>query len=912
MKKLFFILIILLISSMVFAQSVKTKSGDVVINRLKDGNFEMENPFIRAVVSPKEGGKIFSLANKKTLDELITYDTNKTPIYGIGEDFIDSIWPGSDIKSYGVKSVGLGKNEENAYIEFTFNVKEYDNKKDILLRKKYTISKKLPLISIEVEFMNNMGKTVEMKYGMKNWFSFGGNEANSRTVWVSKDNDIEDIPFLPGSKEHGGILNSEGFIGLTAKDVKSSVIFIFDKEQVSYLDTFHSKDKISLEVNCKRIELFPKKSFVFKADLLVMEDVKSYGAASFNNNIFASFNNEIKGNKLFVSGSFYRYAQDEINDLKLKISMLDENDKEISIISQERISLLSFETPYSFNLSADIGKIKSPVVKLFYQIFDSSDVPLFTAIRKVEITKPKINPLVTGKNLTLNVVFLFNAPYFEKEELNTKYLTEVLNSYSNVLNLVEKKSKIKFDIAISGMLLFNLIKNNSAIIEFLNRLVSKKNVNLLATGFSYPLFPMITTKDIEFQIEFDRSLKFLLFGIKPEGIFIPELAFDNTSLEPIVKNQITWSYLSDASIIKGYKGFPGMNYYAPSRIMSTGFGINGLIVDLKAKQILEKKSDKAISEFINYLLEVQNKNKDGKNHIVVLIDAEKWNDISYLDKLFSALEELKWVKFSSSDDIFRAFIPTQIILGEKISGSVYLDIEKMETDFSPWYLPEAKKSGLRNLILDTSDILNRNLEKINLAKNTYPEKDFSYALNLYENALESYVLALQEVYYKGYNTENLKIAGSLIDKSRKTVAGVYDLLISIIKDKKIKIPTWKDKSKPLPEEEKANAFNRIKTKNQSIPDKKVYPEKVTQFSIITVDFKLPENVKNIDYNNILVIFNVNNSEEMYQVKGELSFNGRVRAVLGNAKTGDELNCYIYFKDNRQNSYISDKITIVVE
>ncbi|MGC8766002.1 MAG: hypothetical protein ACP5QT_08990 [Brevinematia bacterium] len=912
MKKILISLISVLIFSGLFAQSAKSKTGEIFINRLKDGNFEMESPFLRVVISPKYGGKIVSLVNKRTLEELINFDTNKLEIPGIGEDYIDTIWPGSDVKTYNVKSVGLGKNEESCFIEFNFSIKEYNDQKDVLLRKKFTLSKNAPLISIEVELINNSGKTIGLRYGLKNWFSFGGNEANERTIWTSHNNQIEEIPFLPDSKEHGEILNPDGFIGLTAKDVKSSVVILFDKENVNSVDTYHSIDKLSLEINCKSIELFPKKSFLFKADILVMEDIKSFSAVNFNNNIVGSFKPEIKGNKLFISGVFYRYGLEELTDLKLKVSMLDENDKEIGVIAQERISTLSKENPYSFNVSTDISKLKLSSVKIFYQIFDSSDLPILTAIREVEITKPKITPLVTDKNLTVNVVFLFNKPYFENADLNNKNIESAINSYSNVLKFIEKKSKIKFDVSISGILLYNMIKNNPAFIESLNQLISKKNINLLATGFSYPIFPMISPKDIEYQIELDRNLKSAIFGVKPEGIFFPELAFDNTPLEPIVKNQITWCYFSDLSIMKGYKGFPGMNYYAPSRIMSTGFGLNSLIVDTKAKQILERKSEKAISDLINYLLEVQNKNKDGKNHVVLLIEAEKWNDISFLDKLFAALEELKWIKFASSDDIFKAFIPTQIILGEKISGSIYFDVEKMETDFSPWYMPESKKSDLRNLIFDTSDILSRNLEKISLAKQTYPEKDFSYAISLYENGLENYTLALQEGYLKGNNSENLKIAKSLIEKSRKTVAGVYDLLIGTIKDKKIKIPTWKEKSTPLPEEERANAFNRIKTKTVTIIDKKINPEKVTQFSTISIDFKLPDTYKNIDYNNIVVIFNVNNSDEMYQTKANLAFNGRIKATLGNAKTGDELNCYIYFKDNKQNSYISDKITIVVE
>lgn len=903
MKKLVFVSVLLPV--LLFSQAAKSKAGDLIINKLKNGNIELENNFIRLVVSPKDSGKIVALANKKNLEELTIYENSINS--GIGEDNFDTIFPGNQMRPYGIKSAGFGKNEENVYVELTFPLREILNK-DILLRKKYTLDRKTPTIFTEVELINNSQKPVKIKYGMKNWFAFGEQQ---RKLIIANDSEIEEIPFMPLSGEHGGIFSSDGFMALSAKDVKSSVLMIFDKENVLYIDNYHKKNTQSLEIYTREIEIPAKKSFLLKSDFVVLEEINNVNAANLSANIISTLNPEIKSGKMFITGSIYKYGKDSLDNLKLKISLLDESDKEITSIANENISSLSWETPYNVNLSTDITKIKSPKAKLFYQILDSDDIPIFSATRKIEITKQKpFSPI--DKNLTVNVVFLFNPEFYLDETKNMSVIENTTQSYSNVLNFIEKKSKIKFDIAINGITVYNFIKNNPNFIERLNSIIAKKNVNILASGFSNPLFPMLSKKDIEIQISYDKNLKNSVFGVKPEGIFFPELAFDNTSLEPMVKNEITYCYLSDVSILKGYKNFGEMNYYVPSRMMSTGFGMNTLIVDTKAKSILERKSDKAINDLLNYIVEIQNKNKDGKAHLVLLIDAEKWSDISFLEKLFAALEEMKWVKFSSSDDIFKAFIPTQLFLGEKISGSLYFDYETKETSFYPWYEPKDNKSKLMDQILETGDILTRNLEKINLAKENYKEKDFSYAENLYNNANESFVFSVNANYFKGFNQENIKISENLIDKSRKTVAGIYDILIGTIKNQKLKIPNWKDNATLMSEDERILAFNKLKTKIIQFNDRKVHPDKVTSFSIITIDFKLPESLKDVDYNNIYVIFNINGSEEYYQSKAELAINGRLKATIGNTKSGDEMVCYIYLKDKKNNTYISEKFNIVTE
>ncbi len=898
------ILLFVLIPVIAFSQSAKSKSGDLLINKLKNGNLEIENNYLRIVVSPKDSGKIVAFANKKTLEDLLIYE-NST-LSGVGEDVFDDIFPGNEMRPYGIKSAGFGKNEENVYVELSTPLKDIIGK-DITLRKKYSLDRKSPAVFIEVELINNTPKPIKIKYGMRNFFSPGKNEAYARKILTVIDNEIDEIPFLPNSMEHGSFFAKE-FMALTAKEVKSSIVMLFDDESVFYCDSFHKKESLSMDFYTKTIEIPAKKSVLLKSDIVVLDEVSAINAANINSGLISTLNADVKAGKLFITGSIYKYGKEELTDLKLKISLLDENDKEISSIVNESISSISWDNPYNLNTSSDISKINLPKVKVFYQILDSAGLPLFSSARKIVLNKQKpYSPI--DKNLTIDVVFLFNPLYYEDNAKNILYLSNVIQSYSNVLSFIEKKSKIKFDVVISGLSLYNLLKNNPELIDKLNQLVSKKNVNIIATGFSYPLFTMLSKKDIENQIAYDKNLKNSLFGVKTEGVFFPELAFDDTPLEPLVKNQLTYCFISDVSILKSYGNFPDMNFYAPSRIMSSGFGLNTLIVDTKAKTIIERKSDKAINDFLSYLVEIQNKNKEGKNHLVILLDAEKWSDTTFLDKFFSSIEEYKWIKFSSAEDIFKAVIPTQIVLGEKVSGSIYFDRESMTTSFYPWLSPESKKSELINSISDTSDILTRNIEKINIAKENYKERDFSYPENLYNDANDYFMIAVNANYFKGIDNENLKTSQNLIEKSRKTVAGIYDLLISTIKNKNIKIPNWKEKATLMDEEEKVLAFNKLKTKNIQLSDRKVYPEKVSSFSFIKVDFKLPENT---DYNNVYVIFNMNNSDEFYQVKADLYFNGRVRAVLGNTKSGDELDCYVYFKDKKGNTYTSDKFKIVTE
>jgi len=912
MKKIISILLILLCSgSFLFSQSVKSKSGELLLNRLKDGNIEVETPFIKAVFSPRDGGKIISLINKKNLEEIVYYNTNLLESSGLCGDNFDILWPGDETKPYSIRATALTKDESGVLLEFTGSVKDFISSKDIALRKRYTLFKNYPLISIEVELVNNSSKDVSLIYGMKNFFQTESN-SYSRSVLTSIDNEIEEIPFFPLSGEHGDTITPDAdFIVLKSKETtKSLALILFDRENIFFADSCHNLDNLSIELYFKQMILSPKKPRLIKFDLLLLDEIQSITAANFNNNILADIRSEIKTGRLFVNSKFFKYGE-EINNLNVKVLLLDENEKPIATLKEEKIDKLSFSTPFELNTSMEISRIKNPFVKLFVQITDSSENTVFSSMQKIKISGEP-SPLSTKNKLTLDIVWHFNQPYFEDMKVNSDNLQKYLKSYSNVISFIEKKPKIKSDMVISGMLLYNLVQNQPEFIEKVKDLINKKQLNLLATGFSYSPFNIISPRDIEIQIQMDRELKFSLFGIKPEGIYFPDLAFNNTTLEPVVKNQITVCYFSDSSIFSGYKDFPGMNYHVPSRVISKGLGLNALIVDTKARQIIKRKSERAINDFINYLTGLQNENKEGKYHIVLVIDAEDWSDITFLEQLFSRLESLAWVSFSSSDEIFKAIIPTQTILGEKISGSIYRDVITKESTFKPWYEPEDKKSSVISQFLDTSDILSRNIQKMELAKTTYPERDFSYPYNLYEKAIRDFTLAIQGELIKNNNSKNLKLVNNLVERARKTVAGIYDLLIDIIKNKKIKIPGWKDNSTILPEEEKILAFNKLKTKLIFLPEKRVVPEKVTSFSIIKIEFRLPERQKDIDYNNVSVIFNINDGEEYYQTKSVLGFDGKMSASLGSAKTGDELKCYVYFKDKKGNSFISEPFSVSVE
>ncbi len=913
-KLIFRIVIILILPVLFYPQSVKSKNNTLIANRLPDGNYVLENNKIKIIIAPKFGGRIISLMSKDNQEEVLqSFNVSNTSAGGALYDiFGRQDWPGTANNNYNVKNVSLTKNEDILSFEMNYSLGDsLKEKNGLIINKKIYLDDFSSAVHTTIEIQNNSSTSISFQYKNASKIALGAAEEGVKIIWVPLEKDIAEIGFSPMSGSHGGrMYPTGGFIGLTAKDTKTAAIWVFDPQLIDSFDTFHSKDAASLELSFQNISLEPKKSVIYEMDIVLMSDMKNISGADLKNKVIGGLDYQIKNNRILLDGSLYTYSKEALSNLKLVVSIYDMLGGLIQTVKEETIENIIPDNPYKYSGVIDsIGKLKAPVCKAVIKLIDPQGVEIFYSEKKI-----KIGDLVPDfKNpVTVNFMWVLNQPLYPKPEDCIKNLGNYNQIYSNIFAIYEKHPLVKSDIAVSGALLYQMIQFYPDLIEKLKYLIgTRKNLNLMITGFSHPLFPFISSNSISMQIKLDKELKSLLFGVKPDGIYFPELAYKDGVFDILLKNEITWGYFSDASIKDYYKNMTDIDYFAPSRVISSGFGMNCLIRDQDAPYILMKQTEQSIDEFIQYLVKLQEKNKEGKRVLVVAQKGEFFGTSDYMDRLFTRLERIKWVKIMSGSDIFKAVIPTQTFLGEKITGGWFVDEDSKAASYKPWIETENKKQVLADLN-DVEDSVFRNGEKIDTARGYYQELDFSMPVNIYEECREKLIFAEQSDWFYGNNVKGLSIVTNQLDNTRKLISTVYDNLMSVVKKQKINVPLIKDKGIKLNDEEKDRILSKIPAGKFQIWEKTVEPAKLTYASSINIKFRIFDKNNGIDYNNVYIIVNYNDSDDYYKVNAKMMFNGSMMGNIGGGRTGDEGKFYIYAKDRKGNEALSDKFTFVIE
>jgi hypothetical protein len=71
---------------------------------------------------------------------------------------------------------------------------------------------------------------------------------------------------------------TDGFVGLTAKDVKSSIIWLFDKKRIQYYWTWHDVQIPTYDLLFKPVKLLPDKTVSYELDMVLLPEMKSITA----------------------------------------------------------------------------------------------------------------------------------------------------------------------------------------------------------------------------------------------------------------------------------------------------------------------------------------------------------------------------------------------------------------------------------------------------------------------------------------------------------------------------------------------------------------------------------------------------------------------------------------------------------
>jgi hypothetical protein len=127
----------------------------------------------------------------------------------------------------------------------------------------------------------------------------------------------------------------------------------------------------------------------------------------------------------------------------------------------------------------------------------------------------------------------------------------------------------------------------------------------------------------------------------------------------------------------------------------------------------------------------------------------------------------------------------------------------------------------------------------------------------------------------------------------------------ILKHEKLPIPFITDVAQVVPEEDRLNYFAGIDSDRFKVWNMRCVPDNPTSISAISFRFNVYDDENGIDYNDVWVIFHINDTDKFFKVKADFMFDGSMRAFLGSAFAGYTIECFIYAKDLKGIESISE-------
>jgi hypothetical protein len=148
----------------------------------------------------------------------------------------------------------------------------------------------------------------------------------------------------------------------------------------------------------------------------------------------------------------------------------------------------------------------------------------------------------------------FGAP---EDEYERTYRT-VLKPF---LSALYRYPKIQATLHYSGGLLYRMEKTHPEIIMLIGDLLSRKQVEFLGGGFHEPMLTLIPPQDKIGQIEFFTTWLRKQFGRKPQGCWIPGLAWEQNLVSPLNACGMAYTFLDEGQFKSA--GLGGRDLYYP-------------------------------------------------------------------------------------------------------------------------------------------------------------------------------------------------------------------------------------------------------------------------------------------------------------------------------------------------------------
>jgi hypothetical protein len=380
-------------------------------------------------------------------------------------------------------------------------------------------------------------------------------------------------------------------------------------------------------------------------------DTISYGDAS--SGMVVGIEPVYANGVLDVSGTFYKFTEGKISDVRLTVELRDMLDNPIKILKNEQIPAIHPEELLKFEASENVSSIvHGGYYKVVFKLTTGDGNEILSCQRYV-----KMGPMrVPNFDKPLKLVFMWeiHQPLYPDREASRVNIKQFAGIYRNIAELYLKHPRVRTDFCMSGSLLYQLAQfypessKNTAN-------WSRKDHRYRRDRIGHPLFPFIDNNHIERQLQLDIALKKFLFDVYRKAFtcrkWLHEQDIASSHAEPT-----SGGIRGQAFRRIGYRNLQAVDYAKPSRIVGTGGMINALIRDPAAVNILLKKNDRAVDEFIQYLINAQEGN-DGSKVIVVANNGEFIGNGKFMDQLFTELEAISWIKFQTIEDVFTGYYP---------------------------------------------------------------------------------------------------------------------------------------------------------------------------------------------------------------------------------------------------------------
>jgi hypothetical protein len=164
----------------------------------------------------------------------------------------------------------------------------------------------------------------------------------------------------------------------------------------------------------------------------------------------------------------------------------------------------------------------------------------------------------TGGKINLILGSHAHVPYGAAEPEFAAVYANVLKPF---LSNLFKYPHIQAALHYSGVLLNWVERSHTELFMLIEDMVGRKQVEILGGGFYEPLFPLIPVHDKIGQIELLTTYIRRQFGKRPQGCWIPAMAWEQNLVSPLASCGISYTFLSERQF--SLAGFRADDMFAP-------------------------------------------------------------------------------------------------------------------------------------------------------------------------------------------------------------------------------------------------------------------------------------------------------------------------------------------------------------